>query len=116
MIKRQSRILEIKKARRVASPEILLRRLILRHCGTRHDVDATTALVKFHMAIFEGEQGPVATGADIDAGQKLGPALADDDAAGMDKFPAVFFYAQPFADAVATVFDAALTFLMCHKS
>ena len=46
---------------------------------------------------------------------KLRAALADEDAAGGDKFAAITFYAEPLADAVAPVADAALTFLMCHK-
>ena len=47
-------------------------------------------------------------------GDKFRAALADDDAAGGDEFAAKFFYAEPFADAVAPVANAALTFLMCH--
>ena len=45
----------------------------------------------------------------------LAAALADNDASGGDKFAAKRLHAQPFADAVASVANAALTFFMCHK-
>ena len=41
-------------------------------------------------------------------------ALADDDAAGGDLLAAKSFNPEPFAGAVPTVADAALTFFMCH--
>jgi len=49
------------------------------------------------------------------AGKKFGSSLADQNAAGGNKFAAIPFHAQPFADAIAPVADAALTFLVCHK-
>ncbi len=49
-------------------------------------------------------------------GDKFAAALADEDAAGGYGLAAKFFYAEALADAVASVFDAALTFFMCHKS
>jgi hypothetical protein len=74
-----------------------------------------TVLVKGDFPVHEREERPIAAGADVFARDELRAALPDDDAAGGDRFAAVGFHAQPLADAVATVADAALTFLMCHK-
>ena len=52
---------------------------------------------------------------DVLACDKLGTALADEDAAGGDKLTAKFFDAEALADAIASVAYAALTFLMCHN-
>jgi hypothetical protein len=40
--------------------------------------------------------------------------LANDDVAGDDQLTAEFFHAEAFADAVAPVLRATLTFFMCH--
>ena len=66
-----------------------------------------TVLVEQHCAVGEREQRPVATNADVLAGDEFAAALADDDAARRDDLPAKFFHAEPFADAVAPVPDAA---------
>ena len=95
--------------------KLCFRNLILRGGGFGHDVHAVTVFVKQHFAVREREERPVATDADILAGDELAAALADDDAAGGDERAAKFLHAEPFADAVATVADAALTFFMCHK-
>src|SRR5579884_2696033 len=81
-----------------------------------NDVDALAALVELDFAVHEGEQRPIAAGADILPGGKFRAALADEYAAGGDKFPAIAFHAQSFARAVASVADAALTFFVCHKT
>ena len=47
--------------------------------------------------------------------QKLCPALPHDDVSGNDLFAAKFLNAEPFADAVTPVFNAALTFLVSHE-
>src|SRR5581483_3453850 len=107
-------ISQIKKARREPRFEIFTANLILRR-GFGHHVHAAAFLVEHDLAVREGEQCPVATGADIFARDKFAAALANDDAAGGDERAAKFFYAKPFADAVASVLDAALTFFMCHK-
>ena len=65
------------------------------------------------------EQAPsrgLAARADVVARHELGAALADDDAARADDLASEGFHAQPFADAVAAVANASLTFLMCHKA
>ena len=89
---------------------------LVRSGGFGDDVHAAAVFVEHHFAIGERKQRPVATGADVFAGDKFAAALTDDDAARRDNLPAKFFYAQPFADAVASVLYAALTFFMCHKS
>ena len=67
------------------------------------------------MAINESEDGVIASKADIPAGVELCAALAKDDVSGDDGLPAKFLYAETFAGAVASIFDAALTFFMSHK-
>jgi hypothetical protein len=106
----------IKKARPKPRLEIGWRKSILRGGGIlRDDIHAAAVLVELHLAVGEREQCPVAAGADVFARDKFATALADDDAARADNLPAKFFYAQPFADAVATVANTPLTLFMCHK-
>src|SRR5277367_3094986 len=108
--------LKIKKARREPRFENCSRRnLILRGGGFGHDVHAAAVLVELHLAVHERKERPIAARADIFARDKFAAALAHDDAARADDRAAKFFYAQPFADAVAPVADAALTFFMCHN-
>lgn len=79
------------------------------------DIHTASVFVELHMAIHKRPNGVVTPKADIAAGDELGPALAEDDIAGDDGFSAEFFYPETFADAVASVFDAALSFFMGHK-
>ena len=51
---------------------------------------------------------------DVLAGEKFRPALPDDDISCDDLFTAKFLHAQPFANAVPAVLDAALSLFMCH--
>ena len=81
-----------------------------------NDIDPAAVFVKLHPAIDQGEKGPVPARADIEAGVEFRPALADENAARGDQLTAEFFYSQSFADAVAPVANAALTFLVCHKT
>ena len=91
------------------------RNLILCGGGFSHHIHAAAAEIELDLAVGEREERPVAAGADVLAGDEFAAALADDDATGADKSAAKFFYAEPFADAVAAVPYAALTFFMCHK-
>src|SRR5262249_53970167 len=106
----------MKKARPPASPQKVWPQG-LRACRYRHgfDIDAGAGLVEFDFAIDEGKQRPIPPGADVLAGANLCSALRAQDAAGGNKLAAISFHAQPFADAIASVADAALTFLVCHK-
>jgi len=81
----------------------------------RIDIDATTGLIEPHATVHESVDCVIATEADILARFKFRAALTDDDVAGDHLLAAEFFDAEPFADAVASVLDAALTFLMCHE-
>ena len=74
-----------------------------------------TVFVEGDFAVHEREERPIAARADVFTCDKLRAALPDDDAAGGDRFAAIRFHAEPFADAVAAVTNAALTFLVCHK-
>lgn len=82
--------------------------------AVRHNVDAVAVLIERDFAIGEGEEGPIAAGADVLSGNEFGAALTDENAAGGDKFTAETFHAKPFADAIAPIADTALTFFMCH--
>ena len=95
--------------------KILISRLI-RSRGFSHYVDAAAVFVEQNLAIFQREQCPITADADVFARHKFAAALADDDAAGGNKFTAKCFHAQPLADAITSVADAALTFFMCHIS
>ena len=79
------------------------------------DIYPAAAFVESDFSIRQGEQCPIATGADVEAGKKLGAALADQNASRSDDFAAKSFYPEPFAGGIASVANAALTFLVCHK-
>ena len=76
------------------------------------DVNLAVCRVKFDDAIREGEEGVVASNADIRPGTETGAALADENVARDDRLAAEFFHAEALADAVAPVAYAALTFFM----
>ena len=104
-----------KKARPKPRLEIGWRNLVFRGGGRfRDDIHAAAVLVELHLAVGERKQCPVAAGADVLARDEFAAALADDDAARRDDRAAKFFYAEPLADAIATVANTALTFFMCH--
>ena len=96
------------KARKIkgqthASAPAFQKQVALRLTSDRVDVDAAAVLVEADVAVFEGEEAPIAAGADVGASHPAGAALADDDAAGADQFAAKSFHAKSFADAVASV-------------
>ena len=80
----------------------------------RIDVHAASGAIEAHLAVDQRENRVVAAEPDVFSRQKFRAALADDDVAGDDRFAAKFFHAQPFADAVAAILDAALSFFMSH--
>ena len=73
------------------------------------------ALVEHDLAIDQCKQCPIAAGADVLTRNELRPALPNQDAPGGDMFAAKSLHAQALADAVASVTNAALTFLVCHN-
>jgi hypothetical protein len=81
---------------------------------SRGDIHAAAVFIELYLAVFEGEEGPIATGADVQAGDKFGAALADDDAAGGDMFATESFYAEALCIAVTAISATALTFFMSH--
>jgi hypothetical protein len=89
--------------------------LVISWSGLGDDVDASTFFVKIHFAIHERKQCPIAARANVLPGDKLCSALTHQDASCSDKLSAKSLYAQPFADAITSIPDAALTFLVCHK-
>jgi hypothetical protein len=96
-------------------PKLIRRRHFGGLGGVGDNIDAAAILVEQNRAIGEGKEGPIAPDADVLAGQKFAAALTDEDAASGNDLAAKFFYAKTFADAVASVTYAALTFFMCHK-
>ena len=85
-----------------------------RRGGRGIDVNAPIAAVKADVAVGKGEEGVVASHADIVAGVELGAALADEDGSGEDELSAVPLHPKTLAVAVATVACRSLTFFMCH--
>jgi hypothetical protein len=80
----------------------------------RFDIYTTTVSIEAYNTVYEGEDCVIPTKPNILSRQKLGAALANNDISGNDLLATELFHAQPFADAIASVLDAALTFLMCH--
>jgi len=72
-------------------------------------------LIEGDLPIGESEQGPIPARAHILTGDEFRSTLTDKNAAGCHKLTAKSFHAQPLADAVAPVTDAALTFLCAIK-
>jgi len=83
--------------------------------GNWNNVHAATIAVKFHVAIHKSPDRVVTAEADIAAGLEFGSTLAENDITGDDGLAAEFFNAKTLADAVASVFDTALSFFMSHK-
>jgi len=81
----------------------------------RDNVDATAAAIELHHATLKGKKREVAPKADIAPGQVFAPALADENVAGKHFLPAEFFDAEALANAVAPIFDAALSFFVSHE-
>jgi hypothetical protein len=81
---------------------------------SRFDIHATTVLIEAYNTVYEGEDGVIPTKPNILSRQKLGTALANNNISGNDLLTAELLHAEAFANAVASVLDAALTFLMCH--
>jgi hypothetical protein len=63
--------------------------------GRSDHFDAAMGLVEFNGAVFEGKEGPVATGAYVFAGMQLGATLTDEDVASEDGLAAEFLHAEP---------------------
>ncbi len=78
------------------------------------NVDASSAAIEPNVAVNQREDCVIAAESDVLARQKFCAALANDNVAGDDQFAAESFYTEPLADAVAAVFNAALSFFVSH--
>jgi hypothetical protein len=78
------------------------------------DIYATTIPIEAYNTVYEGEDCVIPTKPNILSRQKLCAALANNDISGNDLLTTELLHAEAFADAVASVLNAALTFLMCH--
>lgn len=87
----------------------------LKGSGLIEDGDATFGGIPFDKAVAEGEEGVIATDANIVARVEASAALADEDGAGLDGLSIVAFDAEAFAVAIATVLTGSLTFFVCHS-
>src|SRR5260370_601277 len=76
----------------------------------------TSCAIEANIPISQRKNGVSAAEANVLARQKFRPALPHDDITSHDQFAAKSFHAQPFADAVAPVLDAALSLFVSHLS
>jgi hypothetical protein len=80
----------------------------------RIHVNAPARAIESDVSVYQCEDGVIATEADISARYIFSTALANDDVAGHYGFTSKSFHAQPLADAIAAVLNAALSFFMSH--
>ena len=82
--------------------------------AVNHDVLAIVGSLDLeaNVAIRQGEEGVVTATADVGAIAKLGAALPDDDAAGVDTLAAVNLDAKPFRFRIAAVTRTAACLFM----
>ena len=78
------------------------------------DIDAPPAAIEPHAPVNERKNRVIAAQPNPLARMELRAALANDDVASNDRFGAEFFYAKPLRNAIATILDGTLTFLMSH--
>src|SRR5215471_11343305 len=78
------------------------------------DIHTPPPAIEAHITVYQRKNRVIAAQPHVSPGYKLCPALAQNNVAGHDHFVAEFFYTQPFADAVATVLNAALSFFVSH--
>ena len=81
----------------------------------RINVYPSSGPIEAHASINQRKNRVIAAQPDILSRQKFCPALTHDDIAGNDPFAAEFFNAQPLADAVAAILNAALSFFVSHR-
>src|SRR5947199_10514436 len=76
------------------------------------DIDAATSAIKANVAIHERENRVIAAETNVLARLKFRAALANNNIARDNHLAAEFFNAQPFANAIAAVLNAALSFFI----
>ena len=87
---------------------------LLLRSGDVIDIHSSTRAIEAHIAINQRKNCIIAAKADILPRQEFRAPLANNDVSGHNHFTAKSFYAQPLADAVATVLNAALPLFVCH--
>src|SRR6516164_8551729 len=83
-------------------------------CRGRGDSDGSSAAIEPDAAVDQSENRVITAEADVFSGQEFCAALADNDIAGENHLAAKSLYAETFADAVAAVLNAALSFFVSH--
>jgi hypothetical protein len=78
------------------------------------DIDTPSATIESDAAVHQCKNRVIATESNVLSGHKLCAALADNDVAGDDHLAAKSLDAETFADAVAAVLDATLSFFVSH--
>src|SRR5437870_7183982 len=86
---------------------------LFRH-SYRVDIHSATSVIEADVPIDQRKNCIIAAQPNILSRQEFSAALTHDDVAGHNQLASKFFYAQTFADAVAAVLDAALSFFMSH--
>ena len=92
-----------------------LRDLVIRNRGSGIHIHAATTEIELHFAVHQREDRVIPAKADITTRQELRSPLANDDVSRDDSLSAKFFDAEPFALAVAAVFNTSLSFFMGHE-
>src|SRR5437867_8718646 len=80
----------------------------------RIDIYPPTRPIEAHVAIDQRKNCVIASKSHVFPGQKFRSALAHNNISSYNHLVSKSFHAEPLADAVATVFDAALSFFMSH--
>src|SRR5262245_57865207 len=77
-------------------------------------IHPSSAAIEAHIPVNQSKDCVIATETDVSSRQKLCAALTHNDVSGYNRLAAEFFHTQSFANAVATVFNTALSFFMSH--
>jgi len=85
------------------------------HASFSSDIHPMPLPVEIYFPVHQGEQGPVSTRAHVSPGDKFCSTLPNQDTAGRYNLSAITLDPEAFANAVASITNAALTFFVCHK-
>jgi len=83
--------------------------------SNRINVDPAPGPIEADIAVNQRKNCVIAAEADVFPRQKFRAALADNDVTGHDHFAAESFYTETFANAVAAILNAALSFFVSHE-
>lgn len=79
-----------------------------------NDADAAAVSIEADNSINQGEKRIISAAADALSWMIASSTLADEDIAGVNFLPAVFFHSPPLSVGVTPVAAGALSFLVCH--